>query len=114
MVSLPNNLKNNDIEYTTLIDTPTLVIGTCNVYNNKSMLKAHHHELNEYYIITSGTGYVYKNDKWIPAKKDDVFEFTAGEKHLCEPDTEEGLSFIYVFQKGPFNGIKYYFGNSKL
>ena len=42
MVSLPNNLKNNDIEYTTLIDTPTLVIGTCNVYNNKSMLKAHH------------------------------------------------------------------------
>ena len=74
--------------------------------NKNNFLTPHHHDHNEIYIITRGIGYVYKIDKWIAVKKDDIFLFKSGELHCAKTDDE--LEFIYVFDKGPFNTIKYY------
>ena len=57
-------------------------------------------------MITNGSGFVYKNDRWFKAEKGNVFLFKAKELHCIK--TNDSLEFMYLFPKGPFKTIKYH------
>ena len=59
-------------------------------------LKIHYHDYDEIYMITNGSGFVYKNDRWFKAEKGNVFLFKAKELHS---KTNDSLEFSIYFKR---------------
>ena len=106
MLYLPNFVHNDKINYETLIDRDNLVIGRC-VLPKKNELFIHKHSLDEIYMITGGSGMVYRENKWVTVKKNDYFLIKAGDYHGAKASENEDLEFTYIFPTGKFGNIKY-------
>ena len=106
MLYLPNFVHNDKINYETLIDRDNLVIGRC-VLPKKNELFIHKHSLDEIYMITGGSGMVYRENKWVTVKKNDYFLIKAGDYHGAKASENEDLEFTYIFPTGKFGSIKY-------
>ena len=111
-VVLPNSQNNMKIKYNTIYDTNGLVIGICTIYSGNKLF-LHYHDFDEVYMITEGIGEVYNGEKWVIARKGDIFKFKAGTYHSAMAAENYPLKFTYMFLNGPFNTIKYY-GKSNL
>lgn len=106
MSILPNFLVTDNISYQTLFENENSVLGKCVLKKDNSFLKIHYHDYDEIYMITNGSGFIYKNDRWFKAEKGNVFLFKAKELHCAK--TNDSLEFMYLFPKGPFKTIKYH------
>ena len=106
-VILPNSQHTTQIKYNTIYDTNDLVIGNCTIYSGNKLF-IHYHDIDEIYIITEGIGEVYNGEKWVIARKGDIFKFKAGTYHGAMAAENYLLKFTYMFFTGPFNTIKYH------
>jgi len=107
MTILPNDGNKDGLIYKTLYNKE-VVIGNCTVFPN-AHFELHYHDMTEIYMIIEGVGEVFNNNKWNPVKKGDIIIFPAKTIHCCRTDRPEGIKLIYMFSKGPFESIKYYF-----
>ena len=98
------------IVYSTICDRKDLIIGECTItYEKKDVI--HYHDVPEIYIILEGDGEVLFKGEWVSAKKGDMFNIPEKTRHSAR--TTGMMKILYIFDKGPFNTIKYYFDNNE-
>lgn len=106
-IILPDSQNNMKIKYNTIYNTNELVIGNCTIYSGNKLF-LHYHDFDEVYMITDGIGEIYNGEKWVIARKGDIFKFKAGTLHCAMSAENYLLKFTYMFLNGPFNTIKYH------
>jgi len=111
-VILPNSQDKGNISWWTEYESSKLTIGSCIVLP-ESEFKPHYHEITEIYKITSGSGKMYikpytSSEKgiWKNVYFGDVIIIPPYTIHCCQ--TTSKIALTYIFDKGPFNTIKYF------
>ena len=112
MGKLPLNYIDKNIIYNTLINNKNYVIGDCQLFNKHFPDIHYHSDCTEIYIIIDGEGEIYKDNKWVFTKKNDIHILLPNTYHCLK--TEKYISIIYIFNKGPFQNIGYNYKKSKL
>lgn len=109
-VILDNNKNSGNLLWKTDYESDKLTIGTCTVMSN-SNFSPHWHETTEIYRIIDGNGRIYikkpgQKSIWKDVKPNDLIIIEPYTIHCC--DTNSKITIEYIFDKGPFNTVKYF------
>ena len=109
---LPNSKNSGNLSWKTEYESEKLVIGSCIVYQN-SNFHPHYHDVTEIYKIIDGYGKVFIKSigidsiaTWKDVEPGDIIIIPPYTFHSVI--TNSKIELTYIFDKGPFNTIKYY------
>lgn len=105
-MSLDLQNHNGLLQYHTLINRPTGVLGIAFVGHGYAPEQHSHCEV-ETYMFVQGTGKLTKNSKSYSRKSPHVEKITGSLPHCMTPITSDGVVLLYMFSKGPFESIVY-------